>query len=68
MSGFAGIPIAWGTAINLHLIRTTYQMPGWFFLTCVSLGTLGPVVIGVAASDSRNGQPKQPPAGPNGHS
>lgn len=49
MAGFAGIPIAWGAAINQHLIDESYRMPGWFFLMCVSLGVLGPVIIGVAA-------------------
>ncbi len=48
MSGFTLIPIAWGTAINQHVIGN-YPMPGWLFLLCVCLGALGPVVIGVGA-------------------
>lgn len=41
MAGFALIPIAVGTA-HIH-------MPSWLYLVCIFLGTLGPVVIGVAA-------------------
>ncbi len=41
MSGFLLIPTALGTA--------KVAMPGWLYLTCIVVGTLGPVVIGVAA-------------------
>ena len=41
MSGFLLIPTALGSA---HV-----AMPGWLYLTCIVVGTLGPVVIGVAA-------------------
>jgi len=61
MAGFAGIPIAWGAAINAHIISTSYQMPGWFFLLCVSLGVLGPVVIGVAAKGQDDHATPAPP-------
>jgi hypothetical protein len=41
MSGFALVPIALGTA---HV-----SMPGWLYIICIFVGTMGPVVVGVGA-------------------
>jgi hypothetical protein len=41
MAGFGVVPIAFGSA---HV-----ALPGWLYATCIFIGALGPVVIGVAA-------------------
>jgi hypothetical protein len=41
MALFASIPVALGMA---HV-----AMPGWFYATCVTLGVLGPGIVGLAA-------------------
>ena len=47
MSGFTGIPFAIGTYSREtgHIIH----LSDWFYIVCISLGILGPVVIGVGA-------------------
>lgn len=54
MSGFALVPIALGTA-SVH-------MPSWLYISCIFIGTMGPVVIGVGAKGQD--EPPNPPAPP----
>lgn len=57
MSGFLLIPPALGTA---HV-----SMPSWLYVICIFVGTLGPVVIGVAAKGQD--EPPEPPNPPSTH-
>jgi hypothetical protein len=54
LAAFALLPDMWGSAIQNGTIHAV--MPGWFYILCVFLGKVGPVLIGVGAADALRGR------------